>query len=318
MTRRLLVALAVLLGTTTAASAQTTSQSDPDRRPKKPKPTVQQKPGVGSDDAARARRAWRVQPIVQDRSGFYPGYGGYGYLNSEDYLYLETGQQYYNDGPNGPGYYDQSRWYNWYIATQRAEQLRRANRAGIGRGLVEFRAGRYDRAAIAWVGASKRDEGDSSSRVHAGHALFAVGRYDTAVELLARAFELSPRLATSSYDIRSDYMNPADFYQHLKTLKRYVAGHADEADGITMLGYVQYYTEGPASAYRILKRAVTLRPKDTFIPKLLDVARMVSPLADVRKDSTDKPVGSKSRTGEESSAVRDGPRIKKIRTDQSQ
>ena len=131
-----------------------------------------------------------------------------------------------------------------------------------------------------------------------------------------RAFELSPRLATSSYDIRSDYVNPADFYEHLTTLKRYVAGHADDADGITLLGYVQYYTEGPASAYRILKRAQTLRPKDTFIPKLLDVARMVSPLADVKKDTKDKSAGSKSRTGEESSAVREEPRIKKIRADQ--
>ena len=43
---------------------------------------------------------------------------------------------------------------------------------------------------------------------------------------------------------------------------------------------------------------------------------MVSPLADVKKDAKDKPAGSKSRTGKESSAVRKGPRIKKIRADQ--
>jgi len=276
---------------------------------------VRKKRHTENGDVPIAKRMWRVRPVVDDRGGFYPGYGGYGYLNSEDYLYLESGQQYYNDGPNGPGYYEQSRWYEWYIATQRAEQLRAANRAGIGRGLVEFRAGRYDRAAITWVGASKRDEGDSASRVHAGHALFAVGRYDSAVTLLARAFELSPRLATSSYDLRSDYVNPADFYEHLKRLKRYVAGHPNDADGITMLGYVQYYTEGPASAYRILKRAKVLRPKDTFIPKLLDVARMVSPLADVKKDAKDKAAGSKSGTGKESTAVHKPPRVKKIRTD---
>lgn len=314
MWRTLLVVLAVLLAAAPVAPAQTTSPSDPGRRPKKSKQTAPKKEHAGDGHAALAMRAWRAQPIHHEQNGVYPGYGGFGYLNSEDYLYLETGEQYYNDGPNGPGYYDQSRWYNWYIATQRSDQLRHANRLGIGRGLVEFRAGRYDRAAIAWVGASKRDEGDSASRIHAGHALFAVGRYDTAVELLARAFELSPRLATSSYDIRSDYLDPADFYKHLTALKQYVAGHTDNADGLIMLGYVQYFTEGPASAYRILKRAASLRPKDTFIPKLLEVARMVSPLADVEKDTKDEPAGAESAE-KKPSAVHKEPRIKKVRAD---
>jgi len=333
------VLVALTVGITANAPAQNTSRPGPHRkatRSKRPprnkakhnrrngRPPATSRHGrQGRDRFGRDRsRSTRgnneiaFAPYIDPRFGYIPTYDDFGYLNSADYLYLQSGQQYYNDGPNGPGYYDQSRWYTWYVASHRSDQLLGASRARLDQGMEAFRAGRYDRAAIAWLGASRMNEEDAASRVHAGHALFAVGRYDSAVKLLARAFELTPQLATSSYDIRGDYANPADFYDQLDTLKRFVVAHPNNADGVTLLGYVKFYTTGPASAYRLLKEAARMRPADTFIPKLLEVARMVSPQDGVKPNPHEKPTGAKSRTGKESSALRQSPRIKKIRTEQ--
>ncbi len=184
-------------------------------------------------------------------------------------------QSYYDDGPYGPGYYDRQTWYNWYIASHRAGQLLDINEDKIDEGMELFRAGRYDRAAVAWLGAARADRSDAASRIHAGHALFAVGRYPEAVALLSRAFELAPQLAESQYDIRADYGDPADFEAHLTALKARVADYPDDAAATALLGYVIFYTDGPAAAFKVLERARTLDPRSEFVAKLWNVARLV-------------------------------------------
>lgn len=217
------------------------------------------------------------------RGGFgrdlgYDGYGGYGYSDTADHAEIYLNQSYYDDGPYGPGYYNRNSWYQWYVASHRAGQLFDARAWRLDDGLSLFRASRFERAAVALLGAARLDHTDAASRVHAGHALFAVGRYDEAVKLLARGFELAPRLATSAYDIRDDYGDTSKFDDHLKRLKTYVATHPRDADGVALLGYVLFYTQGPSAAYSALSRASHLRPKDMFIPKLLDISRSVRPL----------------------------------------
>lgn len=252
--------------------------------------------GVNSWNRLGTSRARRFRL----RSECGPGYGGYhglgayrsdgfgdrfpGYIDADltDYAEIFLNQSYYDDGPYGPGFYDRRAWYLWYRSAHRAGQLLDARVGRLDDGLGHFRSGQYDRAAVALLGASRLDHTNAASRVHAGHALFAVGRYDEAVKLLARAFELAPRLATSSYDIRDDYGARSDFDKHLERLKHYVVAHPKDADGLTILGYVVFYTQGPGPAYGPLARAARLRSKDTFIPKLLEISRAVRPMEPTR------------------------------------
>ncbi|HWL93349.1 MAG TPA: CDC27 family protein [Phycisphaerae bacterium] len=201
--------------------------------------------------------------------GYYGGYGypGYGYPGHGD-----PGDAYIQ------GRYDSDHEYQDYIASERAGRLLSANRIGVAAGLSHFQAGRYDRAAIEWLGASEKNHGDAASRVFAGHALFAVGRYDEAVKVLARAFELAPYLTESYYDVRAEYGDPADFEGHLLRLKAYVARHPDCACSTTLLGYVVAYSDGPAAANPILERAGRLNPRDFFVARLLKISRTVTPL----------------------------------------
>jgi tetratricopeptide (TPR) repeat protein len=179
------------------------------------------------------------------------------------------------------GRYDADHEYQDYIAAERAGRLLDSNRLGVSAGLGHFQAGRYDRAAIEWIGASERNQGDAASRVFAGHALFAVGRYDEAVKLLARAFELAPYLTESDYDVRTEYGDPSEFDTHLATLKAFVAKNPHNVPAMTLLGYVVAYSDGPAAAYPILAEADVLNPHDYFIQRLLNIARTVTPMKGV-------------------------------------
>lgn len=210
-------------------------------------------------------------------------YGGYGASWASDCYGCGSPHCGANAAGNAyvQGRYDADHEYQDYIAAERAGRLLDANRLGVSAGMGHYQAGRYDRAAIEWLGASERNQGDAASRVYAGHALFAIGRYDEAVKLLARAFELSPFLTESYYDIRSEYGNPTDFADHLSTLKAFVAGHPNNAAAVALLGYVVAYSDGPAAAYPILVRADELDPNDFFIQRLLKIARVVTPMQGV-------------------------------------
>ena len=247
--------------------------------------------------------------------------GGYGYLDAADYAEIHFNQSYYDDGPYGSGFYDRNLWYNWYVASHRAGQLLDINEQQVDAGMAYFHSRQYDRAAVAWLNASKANQGDAASRVYAGHALFALGRYGNAVRLLDRGFELAPRLATSQYDIRSDYANPADFELHLRALKTFVANHPDDAKAVTLLGYVLSHSEGPMAAYRVLRRAKKLDPTGGFTNRLWETARLVG-------DSPPLGIGPAPRGGVQPmqpaqgparepghEKMRDvtGPKIKKVR-----
>lgn len=206
-------------------------------------------------------------------------YGGYGYYDPYGYSPFNGYGDAYLQGRT-----DADREYLGYIAAQRAGQLLDQNKTQLDDGMNLFHQGQYERAAVAWLGAAKADESDAASRIHAGHALFAVGKYSESVKLLARGFELAPHLATSTYDIRSDYSVAGDFERQMENLKTYVVNHPNDVAGLTMLGYVRYYSDGPGSALKPLNRAAELSPKDPFIQKLVTVARQVGSPASESKD----------------------------------
>ncbi|MFH1417817.1 MAG: hypothetical protein ABII12_05965 [Planctomycetota bacterium] len=203
------------------------------------------------------------------------------------------------------GRYDANRDYVRQIALERAGRLLNQWRWQFDEAIIMFRDGSYDRAAINMLGAAEKNHADAASRLHAGHALFALGRYKEAVELLARAFELSPSLAYKSYDIRDEYGNKADFDEHLESLRAYVAERRDEAAAVTLLGYVTFYSEGPGAAYPYLQRAATLDQKSYFIPKLLPLARFGTGMAHPPNGSREKTEMPQRKTFKGDSASRD-------------
>lgn len=199
--------------------------------------------------------------------GAYPT-GGYGYGFSGHAHELEDA---YNQGR-----YDADHEYLWYIASERAGRLLNQYQAFFDEGLLQFRAGNYDRAVVSLIGAARSNQSNAASRLHAGHALFALGKNADAVRQLARAFELSPSLAFKNYDIRDEYGDPREFEAHLLRLKKRVASAPNDASAVTLLGYVSFYSTGPASAYPYLRRAAELDPKSYFIPRLLELSRQTT------------------------------------------
>jgi len=174
------------------------------------------------------------------------------------------------------GRYDADHEYVWYFAAAGAGGLLIHWSIQFVEARILFRVGRYDQAAISLLGAAEKNHADPASRLHAGHALFALGQYDDAVEQLARAFELAPGLAYKDYDIRDEYGDKSDFDTQLSALEGFVAGHPNDAAAVTLLGYVTFYSQGPGAAYPYMSRAGKLDPKSYFIPKLLKLSRMTS------------------------------------------
>jgi len=210
---------------------------------------------------------------------------GAGY-DLSDVTDAQQGIRGYADGSNGPGFYTKERWYQWHLAQRRGTQLRDANRTIVDEGMRFFRMGDYQRAAITWLRASELDQGDAASRLAAGHALFALGRYSEANRLLAHAFELTPQLASLSYDIRKDYGNVRDFDEHLAALERFVAANPRDYHGRLLLGYILSYTYGPGYGYEHLQPVIQTVPSDSFAQKLWATAQMVGPATTPRRERT--------------------------------
>jgi tetratricopeptide (TPR) repeat protein len=249
--------------------------------PDKHSPTFRSCPPRVSVHSGWQRRGWVSSPRFTGRRGnwgywvpsrpaityapsYYSGYGWSSY--GDDWA---TGYE--------QGRYDADHDYIEYIAAQRAGRLINQWADQFDQAILMFRDGQYERAALNMLGAAEMNHTDGASRLHAGHALFALGRYDEAIPLIERAFELAPVLTYHSYDIRDEYGDKAQFDAHLQALEDYVAAHPSSAGAVTLLGYVTYYTDGPGAAYPYLKRAAALDPRSLFIPKLLTPSSMVRP-----------------------------------------
>lgn len=180
------------------------------------------------------------------------------------------------------GRYDADHEYLWFIASQRAGRLINQAAEMFDEGILLFRDGHYDKAAVKWIGAGDTNQGSGAARLHAGHAMFALGRYAEGVEMLARAFELSPSLVYKTYDMRDEYGDPSDFDLHLANLKAQVLRRPTDPAAMAMLGYVLFYTDGPEAALPVLERATRLDPDSYFLPKLLTLARQASPAPDTQ------------------------------------
>lgn len=144
-------------------------------------------------------------------------------------------------------------------------------------GAERFGAGDYSAAARHFVLAARLDNGDASSRIRGGHALVAVGRYSEAAALIARAFELQPKLPYLSRDIRNEYGQKDDFDKHLNQLAAAATEAADQADLWALLGYYEFFGGEQTRALRSLSQAETLNPQNSLARRLLEVVRLSVP-----------------------------------------
>lgn len=231
----------------------------------------------------------------QDQRAFAnPGYPSCGSAFASPYPYYSYGgdvERAYNQGR-----YDADHEYVRYIASQRAGRLLNQYAVQFDEGVRLFREGNYEQAMVNHLGAAELNHEGAAPRLHAAHAMFAMGRYREAVPLLERAFELMPTLPYKSYDLRDEYGRREEFDEHLAALKDYVRSNPKDAAGYTLLGYVTYYTRGPGAADSILRRATSLDSRSFFIPKLTAVSSKATPgkggAAKIRREKT--PVKAKT------------------------
>jgi len=135
-------------------------------------------------------------------------------------------------------------------------------------GLYEFRVGRYRKAANYFLAAAELNHGDAASRLHAAHALFAVGDYRAAVVVLRRAFQLQPKIVALTYDIEDAYGDDDNFEDHLEELEDAAKDNRRDVSLWVLLGYVRAYSDDRDDAYEALAHAMRLDPRDELANRL--------------------------------------------------
>ena len=206
------------------------------------------------------------------RSPYSPGWSTYRSYRGDPYDY-ELGDPYFDDGYEA-GWRDGRRYAEW---EQRDELGRAAYADAMGQGLDAFRHGDYSTAVRHFVRAAKLNQGDPASRIHAAHAMTAIGRYAEALPALRRAFQLQSKIAYLALDIPRDYGRPGDFEAHLSALRQAAQSAPDDPRLWLLLGYYQFFSGREADALVSLKKSAELSPDDFMTEALLDAAGMSAP-----------------------------------------
>ncbi len=198
--------------------------------------------------------------------------------------------------PTFSPYYDRDRrsYDDYFEAYRRAEQyeelkqlvrrresrLQRQHLHLMNDGLAAFHRGDYRVAANQFMAAAESDHGDAGSRLHAAHALVAVGDYRSAVVLLRRAFQLQPKIVALEYDIRDDYRNTDDFQLHLRRLHEAAIRAERDEDLWILVGYMRFYSGDRGGAYDEFRQALKFSPRDPLAAQLAKASMTANLAAD--------------------------------------
>jgi hypothetical protein len=152
---------------------------------------------------------------------------------------------------------------------ERTTSLLAYARSQLNRGVELFHQGRYAEASDAFQVSADTDQGDAVSRIYAGHALFALGRYRDAAVHIRRAMALQPRIVYLHYNMRDDYDRPEQFDAQLNALEHALDLSPANEDRLFLLGYVLYFSDQRSQAYPILARAYKQDRRDTLVRKMM-------------------------------------------------
>jgi hypothetical protein len=215
------------------------------------------------------RRPFREEYYPYGRP-YYPRRYGYGYGPFDPHY----GAHIFDDGYIS-GFHDGRRFQQWQT---KAELGLNSYLRSMRSGSELFRNGDYVAATRQFILACKLNQGDAASRLHAVHAMVAVGQYTAAVPALRRALQLQPKLVYLPLDIRKEYGAAADFDAHFQRLAD--AAHQADTDAALwlLLGYYQYFSERPGDAAASLTRAAELSPRDSAVLRLLEAAQLTIPV----------------------------------------
>ena len=279
--------LVLCAATTWPADRASAQQAAP---PAETAPTLDQAPRVDYDSAppyTAYERAWNRRFPAPYRKPFreeyYPygrpyyarrSYGpapyGTGYVWPAPYDY---GTHVFDDGYT-TGFHDGRRYQNWQT---KAELGLNSYLKAMRQGSALFRGGDYAGSVRQFILAAKLNQGDAASRLHAVHAMTAVGQYTAAVPALRRAIQLQPKLVYLPLDIRSEYGSRPDFDQHLVQLDQAARQTEQDAGLWLLLGYYQFFSGRMTDARASLEQADRLAPGDKAVGALLEVARLSAP-----------------------------------------
>jgi len=248
-------------------------------------------PGRVGDTAQGIRGLDTVYPFVRDVSKWARAHRRHGYRP-----YWSYDLRYRGHYPTFSPYYDRNRrsYDDYFEAYRRAEQyeelkqlvrrresrLQRQHLHLMNDGLAAFRRGDYRQAANQFMAAAESNHGDAGSRLHAAHALIAVGDYRSAVVMLRRAFQLQPKIVALEYDIRDDYGNVDDFGLHLKRLHEAAIRAERDEDLWILLGYMRFYSGDCSGAYDAFRLALKFSPRDPLAARLAKASMTADVAAD--------------------------------------
>jgi len=187
----------------------------------------------------------------------YSDYDGFGYGCSDGDMFRFGFMEGYDTG-----YFDRT-------TNERVESVLAHAGAQLNRGIELFREGRYLEAADAFQVASDMDQGSAAARIYAGHALFAIGRYRDAMQYIRRAFELQPKIAHLTYDMRGDYGDRAAFDEQFEALQAAIGLSPLDPARLFMAGYVLYYSGQRSQSYPYWIRANKLDKSDALVARLM-------------------------------------------------
>lgn len=218
---------------------------------------------VDRDAYQRRRRASLQQRERFQRVPIPPPYRG---------EYSPAAPQAYDRG------FDDGFEQGWLAAMEEMRRLRGESvyEAAMADGIEAFREADYSLAVRSFLHAAKRDQGDPIARLHAAQALTALGHYDEAFDVVRRAFQLQPNLAYLPLDVRGGYEDVSAFNAHVDKL-RGAASAESQWKASALLGYLLYYSDEPAGAYRAFRRAAQSVPHDPFVAQMLEAARLAVP-----------------------------------------
>ncbi len=234
----------------------------------------QNEPAPRSEDD-RGYRKQRQQSLERherfERDGIPPGYTVKTW--AEEMAATQAYDRGYEDG------------FRDGLAAARREMSsnRRSDAQGIAmaEGIEKFRKGDYGGAVRHLTLAARLDQGDPMSRLHAAHALVALGHYDDAALLLKRAFQLQPALMNLDIDVRDHYDDRQEFLKHINQLHADAEANPSNAAVWTLLGYYRFYSDDPLGGYRAIRHALKLEPGDRWVGKLHEIARLSVPASEV-------------------------------------
>lgn len=218
-------------------------------------------------------RPWGSPARPHPDHGYAPRGYPYGYAPGPVPYYVYPGDPAFDEGYY-QGHRDGKEFAEWSF---QYELGTRSYMKAMESGVRAFQAGDYSLASRQFVLAAQLNQGDAAARLHAAHALVALGRYDEAALSVRRALQLQPKLVFLPLDIRGDYGRIKDFDEHTRKLRDAAAQAGDSANRWFLLGYWDFFSGRSDQAHLSLQKADTLDPENRTTLRMLDAVRLSTP-----------------------------------------